>query len=67
MAKGKKKVTKRVTTTTTVTEEKIYSNEKTHIICILDRSGSMAEIMGDSIGGFNTFLRQQKNYLMMQQ
>jgi hypothetical protein len=60
MAKNKKKVT--TTVTTTVTEEIISTpaNEKTHIICILDRSGSMASIMSDSIGGFNTFLRKQK-------
>jgi hypothetical protein len=59
MAK-KKKVT--TTVTTTVTEEVISTptNEKTHIICILDRSGSMASIMSDSIGGFNTFLKKQK-------
>lgn len=57
MAK-KKKVT--TTVTTTVTEEIISSNEKTHIICILDRSGSMSSIISDSIGGFNTFLKQQK-------
>jgi hypothetical protein len=45
----------------TVTEEYIdVPNEKTHIICILDRSGSMSSIMNDSIGGFNTFLNQQK-------
>lgn len=56
----KKKVT--TTVTTTVTEEiiSIPSNEKTHIICILDRSGSMCSIINDSIGGFNTFLEKQK-------
>lgn len=37
------------------------SNEKTHIICILDRSGSMYSIIDDSIGGFNSFLKTQKN------
>lgn len=60
MAKNKKKVT--TTVTTIVTEEIIHTptNERTHIICILDRSGSMANIMSDSIGGFNTFLKQQK-------
>ena len=60
MAKNKKKVT--TTVTTTVTEEitSTPTNERTHIICILDRSGSMAGIMSDSIGGFNTFLKQQK-------
>lgn len=59
MAK-KKKVT--TTVTTTVTEEivNVPTNEKTQIICILDRSGSMSSIMTDSIGGFNTFLKQQK-------
>lgn len=48
--------------TTTVTEEyiNVSSNEKTHIICILDRSGSMSDIIDDSIGGFNTFLKTQK-------
>ena len=56
MAKKVKKVT------TTVTEEiiDVPSNEKTHIICILDRSGSMASIIDDSIGGFNSFLEEQK-------
>lgn len=57
MAK-KKKVT---TVTTTVTKtEFVSTNEKTHIICILDSSGSMSNIMSDSIGGFNTFLKQQR-------
>jgi uncharacterized protein YegL len=57
MAK-KKKVTTTVTTTTT--EEIVNTNEKTQIICILDRSGSMSSIINDSIGGFNSFLKQQK-------
>lgn len=30
------------------------------IICILDRSGSMASIKDDAIGGFNTFIEGQK-------
>jgi uncharacterized protein YegL len=59
MAKKIKKVT-----TTTVTEEIIDepSNEKTQIICILDRSGSMSEkgIIYESINAFNTFLDEQK-------
>ena len=42
----KKKVTK---TTTTVTEEIISTNEKTQIVCILDRSGSMGGIIDDAI------------------
>lgn len=32
----------------------------TEIICILDRSGSMANIKKDTIGGFNSFLAEQK-------
>lgn len=58
MADKKKKVI--TTVTTTVTEEYVTANEKTEIICILDRSGSMSSIMTDCIGGFNTFLKQQK-------
>lgn len=58
MAKEKKK--KKITTTVTTTVTETSTNEKTHIICILDRSGSMSSIMNDSIGGFNEFLKQQK-------
>lgn len=56
----KKKVT--TTTVTTVTEEIVSSNEKTQIICILDRSGSMADrnLIVEAISGFNTFLDEQK-------
>ena len=52
-----KKVT---TTTTTVVTEEIVENELTEIIAILDRSGSMKHILDDMIGGFNTFLEDQK-------
>lgn len=59
MANKKKVIT---TVTTTVTEEIITpTNEKTQIICILDTSGSMSSIINDSIGGFNTFLKQQRD------
>lgn len=34
--------------------------EYTHITVILDRTGSMEGIRDDTIGGFNTFLKQQK-------
>jgi hypothetical protein len=56
----KKKVT--TTTVTTVTEEIVSSNEKTQIICILDRSGSMSDkgIIYEAINGFNNFLEEQK-------
>ena len=30
------------------------------IVCVLDRSGSMGSIVDDSIGGFNTFLKEQQ-------
>lgn len=33
----------------------------THIVVLLDRSGSMASIVEDVIGGFNTFLRDQQS------
>ena len=56
MAKKKKTVT----TVTTTTTETVVTDEKTHIICVLDRSGSMSGMMKDSIGGFNTFLQQQR-------
>lgn len=32
----------------------------THIYILLDRSGSMAGIAGDVIGGFNTFIEEQR-------
>jgi len=34
--------------------------DHTEIICILDRSGSMSSIEKDAVGGFNTFLEEQK-------
>lgn len=33
---------------------------KTEILCIIDRSGSMASIRADAEGGFNTFIEEQK-------
>lgn len=35
-------------------------NDYTHITVILDRTGSMQAIREDTIGGFNAFLREQK-------
>jgi len=35
----------------------------TEIVCIIDRSGSMAAIQKDAIGGFNTFIEDQKRIL----
>lgn len=56
----KKKVVKKTETVTTVTETVTPVDEKTQIICILDRSGSMGSIIEDAIGGFNEFLDDQK-------
>jgi len=59
----KEKVTKKtttVTTTTTTVETKSSQVDYTHIICILDRSGSMGSIIGDAIGGFNEYINKQK-------
>lgn len=36
------------------------SAEPLQIICILDRSGSMRDLAGDTIGGYNSFLDKQK-------
>lgn len=33
---------------------------RTHILCIVDRSGSMQPIAGDAMGGYNTFLESQR-------
>lgn len=51
---------KKIIKTTTIIEEEVVSNERTHIHCVLDRSGSMISIIDDSIGGLNAFLEEQK-------
>lgn len=38
----------------------VRSDGSVHIICILDRSGSMASLASDVIGGFNQFLKEQQ-------
>lgn len=53
---AKKVIKKTTVTTTTVCGE----TNKTLIVCILDRSGSMNSIIDDAIGGFNKFLKDQK-------
>jgi Mg-chelatase subunit ChlD len=35
-------------------------NDLTLIVCVLDRSGSMSSSIDDAVGGFNTFLEEQK-------
>ena len=37
------------------------TSEPVQIICILDRSGSMAKLAEDTIGGYNSFLEKQKS------
>lgn len=37
----------------------MQKKELTEIVCILDRSGSMSNIVDDVIGGFNTFINEQ--------
>jgi uncharacterized protein YegL len=53
---AKKIVKKTTVTTTTVTS----GTNKTLLVCILDRSGSMNCIIDDAIGGFNRYLKDQK-------
>jgi uncharacterized protein YegL len=50
---------KKVIKKTIITEE-VNSGDKTLIVCILDRSGSMSSVIDDAIGGFNEFLKKQK-------
>lgn len=38
----------------------LTSAEPVQIICILDRSGSMRHLVGDTIGGYNSFLEKQR-------
>ena len=38
----------------------LTSSDPVQIICILDRSGSMQKLTGDVIGGYNSFLDQQR-------
>lgn len=40
--------------------EKTAKNNVTELVFILDRSGSMAPLRDDTIGGFNTMIEQQK-------
>jgi len=47
-------------TSRTPTNEPMNTQPTTHIYFLLDRSGSMARIADDVIGGFNTFLKQQQ-------
>lgn len=44
----------------TILKDKLMKKGLTELVCILDRSGSMSSIMGEAIGGFNSFLKEQK-------
>jgi hypothetical protein len=35
--------------------------DPTEVVCVLDRSGSMDDIVDDAIGGFNSFLKEQQS------
>ena len=42
-------------------EEKVEKrNDITELVFILDRSGSMQNLVGDTIGGFNSLIEKQK-------
>lgn len=71
MAKKIKAVTKSKKTTTKPTAKKTTKKtvtkkaspkktETTHILAVLDRSGSMSSVVIDAIGGYNTFIGEQK-------
>lgn len=57
-SKVKKTVTAKKTNKKVVA--KVKPTNYTHIISILDRSGSMESVKDDAIGGFNSFLKSQK-------
>ena len=56
-----KKFIKDVVSGTLERDEVINEEINTYIHFILDRSGSMYEIIHDTIGGFNSFIKQQKD------
>lgn len=55
-----KKTTKKVVAKKTTKKVVAKTKETTHIIAILDRSGSMREVAKDAIGGYNSFIDDQK-------
>ena len=52
--------TKKVTTTTIVTET-ITNQKPTQIVVVLDRSGSMQSIATPTVDGLNSFIKEQRN------
>lgn len=41
--------------------DKIRKNDITELVFVLDRSGSMAGLEADTVGGFNSLIKDQKN------
>ena len=41
-------------------EEKKFTNNLTELVFVLDKSGSMAGLENDTVGGFNAMINQQK-------
>jgi hypothetical protein len=58
--KTAKKVVKKKTAKTKVSSKPVTKSNYTHVIAILDRSGSMSGVRDAAIGGFNEFLKKQK-------
>lgn len=55
-------MTKKIKKVTTTITEEIFEDvkESTHIVAILDTSGSMGSLIHECIGGFNNFLKSQR-------
>lgn len=59
-AKTKKNTTSKVKASPKAKAKTKKKGERTHIIAIIDKSGSMNKVAKDAIGGFNQFLGDQK-------
>lgn len=51
---------KKLSITYIIKENTMTKPNFTHIVALLDRSGSMLRVQNDTIGGFNTFVNEQK-------
>lgn len=58
--KTTKKVVAKTKTSAKKTTPKAKKAEKTRLIAILDRSGSMSSVVNDAISGYNSFIKEQK-------
>ena len=52
--------TKKPKTTKKADKKEVTAKQPTKIVAVIDRSGSMESVKDDAIGGFNTFLEEQK-------